>query len=76
MSELSYRNSKTSWKELIVFILVEALVVVWGAGTWIYFNNPYQQVAVLYAMATVTLDLIQHMITLAFTIQKVVRNDF
>lgn len=70
MIELSYTNTKTSWKELIVFSLVEALVVVWGAGTWVYFDNPYQRIALLYAMATVTLDLIQHLIKLAFIIQR------
>jgi hypothetical protein len=68
MAEFSYRNNKISWKELLVFIVVESLVVVWGSGAWTAFENPYQRIAIVYAMASVALELILHVSKLAFII--------
>jgi len=72
MVELSYSTNKTSWKELLVFILLESLVVVWGVGTWEVFSNPYERIAVLYAIASVALELILHIYKLAFTLKEMI----
>jgi hypothetical protein len=59
-SELYYSGPNTSWKELILFIVIEFFVVVCGYGTWDLISNPYQQVAVVYCWASVVITLVLH----------------